>query len=116
MLPQEPDATEMLVLSRGQVITHAEHAGRPMPPHPPRSRPVVAWQFICVKPKVFAKGVCRCCFIVNKFAFPCDEEVPFALAGFGIKCAEKPPGALKQCIEPPAIAPPADLCADCPWL
>jgi len=54
-------------------------------------------QVKCIKPPILqggpmCKGVSRSFCFLNKFAFPCDDEVPFALGCCGTKCAEKVPG------------------------
>ena len=66
MLPTRPDIYELLVVNSSRIT--------------------------CIKPRVFAKGVCRAGCCIHKFAFPCDNEVPCALALCGVKCFEKPPG------------------------
>ena len=35
------------------------------------------------------KGVTRVCFTLNKFAFPCDQEVPCVCAILGYKVVER---------------------------
>ena len=45
----------------------------------------------CVKPKTCLKGTSRNFFANAKFAIPCDDDVPFAIACWGIVCAGKSP-------------------------
>jgi len=51
---------------------------------------------LCVKPKTLCKGTSRAMFTLTKCALPCDDEVPFAVACFGIKCIGNPPEGFKQ--------------------
>lgn len=68
MLPKDPRGYEIVLIRSGQVK--------------------------CIDPPVLrggalCKGVSRNFCTIAKFAFPCDEDVPFALAGCGVKCAER---------------------------
>jgi len=71
MLPKRADGYEMVLLQGGQIKVI--------------NPPVLNGGPLC-------KGVKRNFFTITKFAFPCDEEVPFAIACCGYKCAYKPPG------------------------
>ena len=75
-LPKNPSAYELLLISSGIIkcITPPILRGGPM-----------------------CKGVSRSWFTFAKFAFPCDEEVPFAISCCRYKCAEVVDGKLKFC-------------------
>ena len=91
--PESPRiAPYCTILPRSAPSAEAALSSRP----PARPAAVCREQVKCVDPPILrggplCKGVQRCFFTITKFAFPCDAEVPFALACFGIKCAEKVP-------------------------
>lgn len=85
-LPKDMSAYEMLLCSSGQC--------KLVEP------PILSGGPLC-------KGVQRNGFLFCKFAVPCDEEVPFAIACPGIKCAEKPPNGPCICFKDERPADPA---------
>ena len=85
MLPRDPAGYEILVLRAGQIkcITPPISRGGPL-----------------------VKGVLRSFFVNTKCAIPCDDEVPFALAFGGVKCAEKvPSGKIMWCTDNTPVDP-----------
>ena len=41
----------------------------------------------CIKPTTCCKETMQCCCYDARFAFPCDNEVPFWIACLGVTCA-----------------------------
>ena len=64
----------------------------------------------CLRGGPVCKGVQRNFCSIVKFAVPCDEEVPFALACFGLKCAErKASGEIQWCKDDTPVDPTTNL-------
>jgi hypothetical protein len=42
------------------------------------------YQFACISPTTCCKGMARVSCMMNKYAFPCDDEVPFSIACCGL--------------------------------